>query len=112
MDDPLEAGEVRELDVADVLDRLPRRLRCLRQPAVAEVADVEPGHVVAGGLQFLGEDRTDISQISGDQQFHRWRVGLAGEFSRGVQSVGSEGDSSRKQPVSGLPRATVSRRCR
>ena len=90
--------EVGELDVPDVLERLPGRFRGVRQPAVAEVADVEPGHVVAGGLQLLGEDRPDIAQISGDEQFHIREAGRRG------------GGSARRMPLIGQPWAMVSRR--
>jgi hypothetical protein len=98
VDHALETVEIGELDVRDVLERLPGRFRCVRQPAVAEVADVEPGHVVAGGLQLLGEDRPDIAQISGDEQFHFREVGRRG------------GGSARRKPLIGQPWAMVSRR--
>jgi hypothetical protein len=71
VDDGVEAGELRRLDVADVGSK-GGEWGCVTGEIAALVEEcVQSGHVVSRLAQDTGEDRADVAVVSGDENVHR-----------------------------------------
>ena len=72
VDDRIEAGQARHVQVADVGAHR-RNLRALRaQRAVLEEIGVQSDDVVTGAHQHVHHDRADVAVVSGNQYAHQF----------------------------------------